>query len=246
MKFLDKIYSLTPGAYAARMSEEAAGRAFASSEAAQIRAEQRERDYNSPSAQMRRYAQAGLNPALMYGGGSPGAAGNVGSSAPTRQAPTMQAPTGILQMLIGGIQMGAQIANVASQSSLRAIQREVGESVIGKNLAQTQQIKQSINYLEQVNPSLARIASARAELGEREAEIMTTTGMTEAGVRLQNLMAQKGLLDVDNKIRLEILKSKTIEAELLQLERDFIKDGDFNSKQFWQGFLMLMTRVKPR
>lgn len=46
-------------------------------------------EYNSPSSQMERYAQAGLNPNLVYGQGTPGNA----SDAPKYDRPQMIAPT---------------------------------------------------------------------------------------------------------------------------------------------------------
>lgn len=47
----------------------------------QLQAEDRERAYNDPAAQMKRLENAGLNPALIYGAGSAGASGTVQSSA---------------------------------------------------------------------------------------------------------------------------------------------------------------------
>jgi hypothetical protein len=40
--------------------------------------------YNTPKAQMNRLAEAGLNPALIYGSGSSGASGNAGTVSPVR------------------------------------------------------------------------------------------------------------------------------------------------------------------
>jgi hypothetical protein len=51
----------------------------------------RQNEYNSPSAQMQRYADAGLNPNLIYGSGT-ASAGNA-SSSPSFNAPTLQPAT---------------------------------------------------------------------------------------------------------------------------------------------------------
>jgi hypothetical protein len=48
-------------------------------------AEERERAYNHPTAQMERLKEAGLNPNLIYGSGS--ATGNLNASAPEQNAP---------------------------------------------------------------------------------------------------------------------------------------------------------------
>lgn len=235
------LYENSPAAWAMRNSE-----------AMQLRAESREKDYNSPKAQMNRYKEAGLNPALIYGGGSSGASGNVGAKAPQAQAPGL-AISGIAQYMLQAVQTGAQIANISSQRGLRATQENVNETSIGKieeqrDLAEAQKglVRQQLNYLHNVNPDLADLVRARAQLMGNEAMISTQIGMEKAGQELANLLAQNGLLDADNKIRAQILQSKTIENELLKLERDFIADGDFNAKQFWQALLMFITRVKPR
>lgn len=239
--FLGGIYDLTPQSWAMQESEKA-----------QIRAEQRERDYNSPKAQMSRYAEAGLNPALMYGGGSPGAAGNVGSSAPKQEA-----PAGILQMLIGGIQMGAQIASVASQNSLRAVQQDVGQTTVGKleadtarSWAQTKEINQKVEYLDSVNPDLAQTIRQRMALNEKELGMYSFT-VQEKEAAIQNMRAQlkilgkqEDLMDADGKLKAAVLERKGIENKLLEMERAFVQDGEFNTKQFWQMFLSLL-RIGP-
>lgn len=232
-KGLTGVYENSPQAWAARNSE-----------AAQIRAEQRERDYNSPKAQMERYKEAGLNPALMYGGSGGGGSGNVGSSAPQTQAPSASSG-GIMQYILQGIQMGANIATVASQSSLRATQREVGETVIGRNIAQKEQtqemtkvIKENLRQLELINPWLASIANDRARIAYAEGEVAWDTKMME----LRNLFLQSKNLVMDGQIKSEILKGKEINNVLLDAEKEWVTEGDFTSKQFWQVFLSLIKK----
>lgn len=63
----------------------------------------RANEYNSPSAQMARFQQAGLNPNLIYGGSVSGAAGNTATSLPKFQAPQIsydyKSPVNLLMSL---------------------------------------------------------------------------------------------------------------------------------------------------
>lgn len=70
--------------------------------------------YNSPSAQMDRYKEAGLNPNLIYGEGS-SSAGNSSSPAEGYQAPTLQRATAVAPRIDSGA-----IANAFGQSMLMA------------------------------------------------------------------------------------------------------------------------------
>lgn len=81
--------------------------------------------YNSPSAQMDRLRQAGLNPMLIYGTGSAGASGNTGTTMPKYQAPNQEykyvAPTPNFSGVLGQYQnmamMQAQVDNVRAQTN---------------------------------------------------------------------------------------------------------------------------------
>lgn len=222
------LYENSPAAWAMRNSE-----------AMQLRAESRERDYNSPKAQMNRYKEAGLNPALIYGGGASGASGNVGSKAPQAQVP--QGLGSIAQYMLQAVQTGASIANISSQSSLRATQRDVGETVIGRNLAQTDLMRQQYGFLEQVNPELARYPAIKNLLTGRQSQL-TLTENSAAHEKMQNLVKMRELMDQDGKIKASILSGKNIMNDLLDAERDWIRDGDFTSTQFWQVFLSLIKK----
>lgn len=228
---LEKLYAMSPQQYA-----------FTQSEAAQIRAEQREREYNSPMAQMKRFAEAGLNPHLIYQQGSPG---NVSSS-----APKMDSPPGVLQTMLQGIQLGAQIANVSSQTSLRASQEGVNLLNQDKISAEVALAKQKLDYLSQVNPSLAGILKARNVIGDIEAsvadEFLSKRATQEQDIRYNTLLEmfkRQDLLDADLKIKQSVLEGKSFTNDLLQIERDWLKNADFTAGQFWQQALQFIKLI---
>jgi len=91
-------------------------------------------EYNSPKSQMERYQQAGLNPNLIYGQGSPGNA----SSAPQYHVPQQSFAFNPAQQIMEAIPMyqsfqarSAQIDNVKAQTeNIRS--RTVNESLRGQ------------------------------------------------------------------------------------------------------------------
>lgn len=245
---LDSLYSMTPQASAMRASEQA-----------QLRAEQRERDYNHPKAQMARYAEAGLNPALMYGGGSPGAAGNVGSSAPKQEA-----PAGILSHIIGGIQLGAQIANVSSQTSLRATQEDVNRTRVGRDLADTDRIRAQTDLIKS-NPfmradyvdAIVENMVSVAEIKSQESQFKHDWTLDEkTGVRWErgylkmqrelDLLAQQFKIDnADLKLKAEVFQSKQFENALKEIQVKWMTDGDITPQHIYQGVTMLLQKFAP-
>lgn len=87
--------------------------------------------YNSPSAQMNRFREAGLNPHLIYGQGSNGNS----TSTPTPQLPTMEAPR--VESLRYGDAFQGIGDSVAAYFNLRKLKNET-------DLAESQVVAQSV------------------------------------------------------------------------------------------------------
>lgn len=110
----------------------------------------RQTDYNSPQAQMKRFQEAGLNPKLIYGTASHGAAGAVRSSSVGSHTPkaTMM-PSGIVGNAISAM------ADLQTRG-------------LSNDLLKKQNQLQSQNFLTQVE--LTRKAKAEADIAEIEAD----------------------------------------------------------------------------
>ena len=86
--------------------------------------------YNTPLEQMKRYKEAGLNPALMYGQGNPGNANNTVQSKFTELEPYMTGDT------IGkGIQTGIQVSLLNQQKKLLKAQEFKTDSGAMKDIS---------------------------------------------------------------------------------------------------------------
>lgn len=107
----------------------------------------RENAYNTPTAQMQRYADAGLNPNLMYGNGSSGNA----SSSPSFDAPTLQSYTGYGDMgASSAVHAFQQQQAIEASTALQASQRDmVDAQIVGQNLKNLhQQVMNARDYFE--------------------------------------------------------------------------------------------------
>lgn len=91
-------------------------------------------EYNSPSSQMRRYREAGLNPNLIYGEGSSASAGNSSSPARGYESPTLQRA-----------QVDNSYVATASQNFMQGLTSFFG---LRKQEAETKQIYQQIENLK--------------------------------------------------------------------------------------------------
>lgn len=104
-------------------------------------------DYNSPSAQMKRYEEAGLNPYLAISGGNPG---NIAS------IPEMKAPDTRMGLNFQAMkQMALQNSNLKSQEKL--LQAQTSQAEVATNM----------NTLE----TLQRIDNMKSEISKRDVEI---------------------------------------------------------------------------
>lgn len=141
-----------------RLNKEAAELNYGYGEKAADNAQQRSwatwEKYQSPEAMVRQYREAGLNPALMYGGGGSGGAGGVQAG---------QQGSGS-----GNIQPGRVAEMVMAQQQARAnnIQQGMAISQIALNTAQADKIKAEADGVKREN----RIGGA-AEVDETQARI---------------------------------------------------------------------------
>lgn len=164
---------------------------------------QRENAYNSPRSQMQRFADAGLNPMLMYGQGSSGQA----ASSPQLEMPKLAAYTNYGDMgasgAVAAFQRGQQIEQM---ESLREAQENLAKSqadynrqrsmteAVNRLYTQTKEAGQAIKNgllsrygVKQIEASLARSFQnvrtmqaqesnylSQAELNTRRAELVVT------------------------------------------------------------------------
>lgn len=153
----------------------------------------RQNEYNTPSAQMQRYAQAGLNPNLVYDQGNNGNA----SSAPSFDVPEMKAYTDYGDLgfgrAAGNILQSYQLANQEKQIQS---QKEVNDATIIEKNANALKIQQE------------RLLTMEKAYGERKRngfiDEQLETQIREARKRIENLQSE---IDTRSKQR-EVMDSQ--------------------------------------
>lgn len=212
-------------------------------------------DYNTPSAQMQRYKDAGLNPHLIYGQGS---SGNM-ASAP--QYPTIQ-PTDMSITLPNMLEMYQRVA----QTDLIKTQADLN-SIKGQEAVENTQLKKVQAELARANPILKEgytdllieklkaqnnLLSKQSVLSEVQTEInqfqvnkMMPKQLEKLNADIQNVLKRNGLLDEQKD--LTVLKQKAesmgleIKAQQLsvyELDR-LIKERIIQSQQFQNDILQV-------
>lgn len=220
-------------------------------------------DYDSPAAQMQRYKDAGLNPNLVYGQGTPGNMGDPG-----------RFPT------VPGVQVGAvdasslgSLGTEFQQARLMAAQTDLtrtknDESTYRSELIQAQRdVARANPYLNKgYVDSLVATMKATADMKSQEArfkleEVMGTYGQTDVYKPQQRgmLMMQEqmdqlftkhgidrrksGNLDADLKLKAEVFKSKEFQNDLQKIQVEWMKNGDITPQHIYQGIFMLLQSM---
>lgn len=204
-------------------------------------------DWNSPVNQMKRFRDAGLNPNLIYGQGSPG---NM------EKAPEYRRPDYAFQM--------PAVAQAYQQARLLQAQTDLTEVKTDESTIK-QDLMRSQNNLVKANPymrkeyvdSLVTQLSSTARLKEQEADWATGVKSFQVGDRelhgpagavkmeaqLNELINRVGLQNADKKIKAEILQSKEFQNALQELQVKWMKDGDITPQHIYQGIMLLLGKL---
>lgn len=197
-------------------------------------------EYNSPLNQMLRFKEAGLNPNLIYGQGTPGNA----TSSPTYKAPHLQAPQlDALGQIIPAIQtyanvkqQAAQTDNLRKQNDLivaQAVTEGMKAGEIGVRTAQTDFDLNLAKELRTNSLDVARqnLANMRLDQHLKGVDIQTKTAeLPLVGKRGSLMDAQQRNLQLDNAVKqLQLILSErgitTSDNVLLRMATKFFHDA---------------------
>lgn len=212
-------------------------------------------EYNTPKSQMARFAEAGLNPNLIYGQGSPG---NMESAPryPDIQAANYQSAYADIGLKAAQARLLDSQADLNDQKLLETqAKTDVAKSQVTLNQAKEEVTRANpfldktftqafVNRMEQ----LASQAESKARLDYYQAnvgEVGTDGSYGERKIRLelQQLEQKYKLSEQDLKIKAEIFQSQQFQNDLKEIEVKFMKDGTMTS-QHWIDFAkLLLSRI---
>lgn len=158
---------------------------------------EREKEYNSPVAQMKRLQEAGINPAFAYSNG----VSNTVSSAPTAASPIpMQAYTG---------NDLAELGNRMSLDSLRGVEQNESESRTRLNDYTI------VKYTSEVDVNNARVEELNASVDKLGSDIKHNNARIEYLVELTRKSGLESVgIEIDNWIKESTKNDKVLASEL--------------------------------
>lgn len=209
-------------------------------------------DYDLPKNQMQRYADAGLNPNLIYGQGSPGHFEP--PAAPTVPGVNMGS---VDAHVLGNIGTQIQQARLmAAQTDLTKVKTE--ESSTKQDLMRAQEALTKANpymkkeYVESMVLNLKSVAEMKAQ--ESSFMLSKTLPGTEPDGRWERgylkMQTELGLLEqkfklgqADQQIKGKIIESKEFENALKQVQARWMQDADITPQHIYQGIFMLLQSL---
>jgi len=202
--------------------------------------------YNTPANQMARFKDAGLNPHLIYGQGSPG---NQSSplTYPDVKTPDFQsmfAQFGPLlnQTALTSAQVNATNAKTEQTYAVTAI-KKVEEQVLRRN-----PLLNDPAFLAIIDGLLATADLKRGQLklqGIEQFYQEASVGLRAAKIEKElELLDQRFKLgESDQAIKAEILKGKEFQNAILEVQKRFLADGEVGSQQLLQFVQLLLMKI---
>lgn len=208
-------------------------------------------EYNTPANQMRRFQEAGLNPHLIYGQGTPG-----NQSQPVRHADIR--PTDY-QSLMEALPLINQTAMTQAQVQATNAQTVRTHVMTELNKMQKRLIERNPLLNDEAFLSVIDSLKATAELKRQEAdwaqgiqafmidgmEMHGPAGVLKMETELKRLIQRFNLEQQDMAIKAEILKSAEFRNAISELEVKFLEDGDLAPGHIWQFLKMFLLKLTP-
>lgn len=213
-----------------------------------------QRVYDSPENQMSRYKAAGLNPHLIYGGGSGSSGGTFpissGGIAPSRiDAPSASYPDVAGSFLQAGASLaGTQLAQQRveeseSRSALIDIQVDIAKTNPMLDPAVYKSLVASMTAVADAKASEAKTAWMLRESTTDSGWERYTLGAKKMEAEVEALTQKLGLNTADLRIRNQIFESKEFENAIKEVQMKWIKDGELTSQHIWQGLMIILSRM---
>nr|QQL13309.1 MAG: DNA pilot protein [Microviridae sp.] len=210
----------------------------------------RQNEYNSPTAQMQRLKDAGLNPNLVYGNG---AVGNASSEPPRYQAPTLGAYTNFGDLGVGN-GMDAYLRAKMQEEQIKNVQADTRNKegqymLLGEdyNMRQAQRLREEIaltndktkqRYL--VRELELTLDNMRASFGDKMSQwryrddVQTPNVIADTENKLANLgLTQKQIERIGSEIMTMAKQRELLHQDLLNKQKQGeILDVELELKKF--------------
>lgn len=204
--------------------------------------------YNTPKMQMQRFQEAGLNPNLVYGQGSPG-----------NQSTPLTYPE-IGRVNYSNVMAGGAALQTFNQTALTQSQTQAMDAKTRQTHVLTEVNKLQARVLER-NPLLndagfaATIDSLKSaaeikgiESGMKASELMVQ--QASAGHQVNKIFQEVQLLEqrfklagLDAQIKAQVLTSKEFQNAILEIQKRWMTDADITPQHIYQFIQMLLLKL---
>jgi len=207
-----------------------------------------QKEYNSPASQMSRFQAAGLNPNLIYGQGSPGNQASPLSYPDIKPADfqtrvnaqdTIQT---FNQTRLANSQVQAQNAATLQKTALTEVNRLQARVLQRNPLLNDGAFAATIDNLK-----ASALMKEEQVKGQR---IRNFTDVGTSGAKIDKIYKEIQLLDQrfklsgqDSAIKAEILKSKEFQNAILEVQKNFMTDGDITPQHIVQFIQLLLMKA---
>lgn len=196
-------------------------------------------DYNSPKNQRSRYMEAGMNPNLAYGQGSPG---------------SMDTPRGMdAQMIWADLGTKVQQARyLSAQADLT--NTKVDESGVKQDLMRAQKSLVDANpylvpgHVESIVSNMESVARLKKQesdfmLSGQQSTGATTQGQAKMMLQINRIAQQFELGEQDKEIKAKIIQSKEFQNALQQIQVEWMRDKEITPQHIYLGIMMLLQKM---
>jgi len=206
-------------------------------------------EYNKPTNQIARFQEAGLNPNLIYGQGSPGnqsAALSYPEIRPTDLLSGRKTASDTVQEFNQTRLTNAQVSAQNASTMQKHAQTEVAKlqaQVIAKNpLLDDAGFKATIQSLV-TTANLKQEQLRGQKIANTQAAGMGPAALAKVWQETKLLEQKFNLNTQDAKIKAEVLKSKEFQNAILEVQKKFMADGDIGPQQILQFVQLLLMKA---
>lgn len=209
--------------------------------------------YNTPQAQMARWRDAGLNPNLIYGQGTPGNQSSSLTYPDIKPTDYSNMYSNIVpafsQALMTQTQVSAINAKTRQTYALTALNKLQAEVLAKNPLLDDEGFKATLEGLKSAAELKALDVGVRSEdykLRRSQREVQEATSghqINKIFKEVELLEARFKLANADSGIRAQVLKSKEFQNELLQIQKRFMADGDITPGMILQFIQLILLKA---
>jgi len=205
-------------------------------------------EYNKPTNQMARFQEAGLNPNLIYGQGSPG---NQSQSLSYPEIRPADYQTRVNASDTIGMFNQTRLASSQVQAQNASTMQRVAQTSVARIQAQVLAKNPALNdagFKAMIDNLVASAQLKQQEVRGKKISNDQAAGVAPlAPIKLEkeiSLLEQKFKLnEADLKMKAEIMKGQEFRNAVLEVQKKFMADGDIGPQQIMQFIQLLLMKA---